>query len=123
MLYRLPSRHLALIVARRIAGEWYRSAMFAPWARVAEIGSFIQNDDVAALATLLKQVARISLSPAKGNDPVMEQLTQTIRQVVFPFLERTFRRETESIYRQVVDIQKDSFRSPESIVEFLEQPA
>src|SRR5687767_14337930 len=33
--------------------------------RLAEVGSFVENDDVAALSTLQKQVFRIGLSPAK----------------------------------------------------------
>src|SRR5712691_2909215 len=81
--------------------------------RLAKVSSFIQNNDVAALSSLLKEVSRVGLSPSKRNDVTTEQLTKAAREVVLPLLERTLSRESESVDRQVIDVQKDSLGSPE----------
>ena len=90
--------------------------------RMAEVIALEELDDVNTLSPLEKQIVRIVVSPAEFNGAVIEQFSDARREIVLVFLEGPVGRKSESMNRQIIDVHENPLGSPESVLEFEEQP-
>ena len=107
-------------LVQRVVRNALRLRRRASRERLAEILPLVELNDVQPLAATNEQVVRIGLSPAELDDLVIEQFADATDEVELPFLQGPLGREAESVDGQIIDVEEDALRSPETVFEFEE---